>query len=266
MRFDGKVIVVTGGAQGIGMATVRRFGADGGRVVIADIAADVGESVAHEVERAGGHATFIKTDVTRSDQVRDLFDAAASRWGRVDVLVNNAANTNAKALIDTDDEAWEWQQNVGLKSVFLCIRHGLPHLLKSAPGANIVNLSSVNAIVGIAQDAYSAARAGVLSLTRTVAIRYGPQGLRCNSVTPGTIRTGIGQPGGRVPEDRRPPVSTLYPLRRIGEPEEVANVIAFLASDEASFVTGANVVVDGGLTAGTDLFVRIAGGARISDA
>ena len=267
MRFQGKVAIITGGAKGIGAATARRFAADGARVVLADLDDAAGEALAANL----GHdsAMYIHADVTSEDDVQAMVAGSVERFGGIDVLVNNAATTTGKALADADLEAWQRDQDAVLKSVYLCTRLTLPHLLVRTPGANIVNVTSVNGMMAIAQDSYSAAKAGVISLTRTVAVAYGPQGLRCNVVAPGTVRTTIGVgPGGggraRPPEpshfDR---VASLYPLRRVAEPEEIAGSIAFLASDDASFITGANLVVDGGLTAGTDMFARLAAGARI---
>ena len=281
MRFQGKVAIITGGAKGIGAATARRFAADGARVVIADIDDAAGSALAAEL--GAGGTLYVHADVTNEEHVVAMLTSAAERFGGIDVLVNNAATTTGTALADADLSAWQRDQDAVLKSVYLCTRHALPHLLKRTPGASIVNVTSVNGMMAIGQDAYSAAKAGVISLTRTVAVTYGPRGLRCNVVAPGTVRTTIGvspggvnpggvNPGGVSPGDgpARPPepshferVAALYPLRRVAEPEEIAGAIAFLASDDASFITGANLVVDGGLTAGTDLFTRLAAGARI---
>jgi NAD(P)-dependent dehydrogenase (short-subunit alcohol dehydrogenase family) len=265
MRFDGKVAIVTGGAKGIGAATVRRLLTEGARVAIADIDEANGRALADEL---GSGAAFIGADVTQETEVSAMFSATLERFGGVDILVNNAAATTGQSLEDADLASWRRDQEVVLQSVYLCTRLGLPRLLLRAPGASIVNVSSVNGLTAIAQDSYSAAKAGVISLTRTVAVKYGPRGVRCNAVTPGTVRTTIGGSPGKdnaqQPErayfDR---VASLYPLRRIAEPEEVAGAIAFMASDDASFITGANLVVDGGLTAGTDLFARLSAGARI---
>ncbi len=266
MRFDGKVAIVTGGAKGIGAATVRRLLAEGARVAIADVDRANGQALADEL---GTDAAFVGTDVTREDDVSAMFSATVERFGGVDILVNNAAATTGRSLEDADLASWQRDQTVALQSVYLCTRLGLPHLLRRTPGANIVNVSSVNGMIGLAQDSYSAAKAAVISLTRTVAVKYGPQGVRCNAVTPGTVRTTIGVSRGGD-GDAGPPerayfdrVAALYPLRRVAEPEEIAGAIAFLASDDASFVTGASLVVDGGLTAGTDLFARLSAGARI---
>lgn len=276
MRFQSKVAIITGGSKGIGAATARRFAADGARVVLADLDDAAGQALAAELGSEG--ARYVHADVTSEADVQALMAEAIKHFGGVDVLVNNAATTTGKALADADTEAWQRDQDAVLKSVYLCTRLALPHLLARTPGASIVNVTSVNGMMAIGQDAYSAAKAGVISLTRTVAVTYGPQGLRCNVVAPGTVRTTIGvspggvSPGGVSPGGgpARPPepshferVASLYPLRRVAEPEEIAGAILFLASDDASFITGANLVVDGGLTAGTDMFARLAAGARI---
>ncbi|MCE2469678.1 MAG: SDR family oxidoreductase [Dehalococcoidia bacterium] len=262
MRLAGKCAVITGAAKGIGAATARRFAAEGARVAILDVDDAQGRRSAAEI---GAEALFLHADVTDAAQARAAVDEAAARLGGLDILVNNAAATTAKALEEMEETDWQRDQDAALTSVFLCTRAALPHLLARCPGAAIVNVSSVNGMMGLAQDSYSAAKAGVNSLTRTVAVKYGPRGLRCNAVSPGTVRTSIG--GGRPDEpgywER---VGALYPLRRVAEPEEVAEAVLFLASSEASFVTGANLAVDGGLTAGTDVFARLARGARIVEA
>ena len=259
MRLTGKSVVITGAAKGIGATAARLFAAEGARVAILDLDDAQGPRTAAEI---GAGAFFLHADVTDAAQVGAAVEEAAARLGGLDILVNNAAATTAKALDEMSEADWQRDQDVTLKSVFLCVRAALPHLLARCPGAAIANVSSVNGMMGLAQDSYSAAKAGVNSLTRTVALKYGPRGLRCNAVSPGTVRTSIG--GGRPDEpDYWGRVGSLYPLRRVAEPEEIAHAILFLVSDEASFVTGANLVVDGGLTAGADLFARLARGARI---
>ena len=259
MRPAGKTAVITGAAKGIGGASARLFAAEGARVAILDVDDAQGSRVAAEI---GDGALFLHADVTDAADVEAAVREAAERLGALDILVNNAASTTAKALEEMDEADWCRDQDAALTSVFLCTRAALPHLLARCPGAAIVNVSSANGMMGLAQDSYSAAKAGVNSLTRTIAVKYGPRGLRCNVVSPGTVRTSIG--GGRPGEPGYwEHVGALYPLRRVAEPEEVARAVLFLASDEASFVTGANLTVDGGLTAGTDLFARLARGARI---
>ena len=262
MRLAGKGALITGAAKGIGAAAARLFAAEGARVAILDVDDAEGGRVAAEI---GGAAFFLRADVTGAAEVDAAVREAAERMGGLDILVNNAASTTGKALEEMDEADWRRDQDAALTSVFLCTRAALPHLLARCPGAAIVNVSSVNGMMGLAQDSYSAAKAGVNSLTRTIAVKHGPRGLRCNAVSPGTVRTSIG--GGRPGEPGNwERVGALYPLRRVAEPEEIARAVLFLASDEASFITGANLAVDGGLTAGTDLVGRLARGGRIVEA
>lgn len=265
MEVQGKIVVITGGAKGIGAETARRFVKYGASVVVVDLDDGSGEKLVKEL---GHESIYVHADVTNEDDVSYIFKKTVSELGKLDVLVNNAAATSGKSLVDSDLETWQKDQDSVLKSVYLCTRAALPYLLKNTPKSSIVNVTSVNGMTAIAQDGYSAAKAGVISLTRTVAVTYGPQGLRCNVVAPGTVRTTIGADAGKdsaVPLDptRFDRISSLYPLRRIAEPAEIANAIVFLASDEASFITGANLVVDGGLTAGSDIFTRLAKGAKL---
>lgn len=257
-RFEGKTIIVTGGAKGIGAATVLRFVDEHACVLIADVDDDAGAALANSL---GRNVVYVHADATVEADVAAMVEAAVARFGGVDILVNNAGATTGKALADMTEDEWQGEMDANLKSFYLCTRLALPRLLERCPGASIVNVSSVNGMMAIAQDGYSAAKAGVVSLTRTVAATYGPRGLRCNVVSPGTVRTTIG--GGPRDEGYWERVGALYPLRRVAEPGEIASVITFLASHDASFISGANLPVDGALTSGTDIFARLARGARI---
>ena len=255
MRLQDKVAIVTGGASGIGAAMAERFAQEGAAVLIADINDVLGPEIVTAIEAAGGRAVFMRTDVTRQPEVQAMVEEAVSRFGKLDVLVNNVGATAGDDLVSIDEETWDWNFNVVLKSAYLCSKAALPHLLQR-PGGNILNVSSVNGMMAIAHDAYNAAKAGMISLTQSIAVRYGPQGLRANVICPGTIDTPIGGRPAEERDQRYQRIEFLYPLRRVGRPAEVANAALFLVSDEASFVTGAVVPVDGGLTAGTDLFRR----------
>jgi NAD(P)-dependent dehydrogenase (short-subunit alcohol dehydrogenase family) len=249
MRLEGKVAFVTGAGSGIGRAIAERFAAEGAAVAVVDRQPEGGrETVAH-IEAAGGRALFAAADVTRADEIARAAQATVDAYGRIDILVNNAAIGGGDDILKTDEETWDRVVAVVLKSVFLCTRAILPGMLAQNHGS-IVNISSVNGLMGLAEEAYSAAKAGVINLTQNLAIRYGHQGVRANVICPGTVRTPIW--GARVAEqpeifDR---LARWYPVGRVGEPLDIAHAALFLASDEASFVTGAVLPVDGGLTAG----------------
>jgi meso-butanediol dehydrogenase / (S,S)-butanediol dehydrogenase / diacetyl reductase len=245
-RLDGKRAIVTGGGSGIGRATCRRFAAEGAAVVVADLLGERAEEVAAEI---GG--TPIQADVTLAADVARLVEAA----GRIDVLVNNAGGGFADDVLEISEEEWDTDVALNLKSAFLCSKAVLPGMIEQGSGV-IVSIASVNGIAFFANEPYSAAKAGLISLTRSMAVRYGKHGIRAVAIAPGTIRSPLWQE--RV--DKEPAIFERlvrwYPLGRVGEPEDVANAAAFLASDEASWVSGDVLRVDGGLLAGNAQMAR----------
>ncbi len=249
MRLENKIAFVTGAGSGIGRAIAERFAAEGAAVAVVDRQPEGGRETVARIEAAGGRALFAAADVTRADEIGRAVRATTNAYGRIDILVNNAAIGGGDDILKTDEETWDRVVAVVLKSVFLCTRAILPGMLAQRSGS-IVNISSVNGLLGLAEEAYSAAKAGVINLTQNLAIRYGKDGVRANVICPGTVRTPIW--GARVAEnpaifDR---LARWYPIGRVGEPADIAHAALFLASDEASFVTGAVLPVDGGLTAG----------------
>lgn len=239
-----KVAIVTGGAHGIGRATAERFAAEGARVAVADIQEDLGNHVVAEIEAAGGVARFVHTDVGRHDQVRRMIESTVEEWGRLDILVNNAYVMSSGSVVDVDEEDWDRAMSVNLKAIYLAGKYAFPQMERIGGGA-IVNLSSVHGFMAWPRGAtYDTAKAAIINLTRQMAIDGGPLGIRVNAVAPGWILTHEEWSS----EERLQLAEKIYPLGRPGQPEEVANVIHFLVSDEASFVSGHTLVVDGGLT------------------
>jgi meso-butanediol dehydrogenase/(S,S)-butanediol dehydrogenase/diacetyl reductase len=245
-RFDGASVLVTGGGSGIGRAICRRFASDGASVLVADVDGARAEEVA---ELIGGAA--VQADVTAAADVERM----VATVDRVDVLVNNAGGGMADDVLEIDEAEWDQDVALNLKSAFLCSKAVLPGMIANGGGV-IVNIASVNGLAFFANEPYSAAKAGLISLTQSMATRYGRHGIRVVAIAPGTIRTPIWQE--RV--DKEPEIFERlvrwYPLRRVGEPEDVAAAAAFLASSDAAWITGEVLRVDGGLLSGNERMAR----------
>jgi 3-oxoacyl-[acyl-carrier protein] reductase len=247
-RLAGRVAIVTGAASGIGRATAERFAAEGGAVVVGDVQAEAGERVVAGIRAAGGRAEFVATDVTRDDDVRALVEAAPARFGALDVLVNNAGIGRFVAFEQLEPADWDRIFAVNLRAAFLACRFAVPHLRRSGRGA-IVNLSSQSGLQGQAMnEAYCASKAGVILFTRSLARELAPDGIRVNCVCPGGTDTPLLRSFSRsITSAESAPARP--PLGRFARPEEIASAILFLASDDASYVTGVALPVDGGATA-----------------
>jgi NAD(P)-dependent dehydrogenase (short-subunit alcohol dehydrogenase family) len=238
MRFEGKVAVVTGAARGIGAATARRLVAEGASVVLADIDDAAGRDLASEL---GERARFVRCDVSHVEDWRDVASAAESEFGGIDVVHNNAYTVVVKPTHELTVDEWHRQLDVCLTQVFLAVKTCMPRLIERS--GTMVNTSSIHALVGFPQQAgYDAAKGGVSALTRELAAEYGPR-VRVNAVLPGAIDTAAWDGVG---DEDRAAFSELVVAKRFGTPEEVAAAVCFLASDEASYITGQNLVVDGG--------------------
>jgi NAD(P)-dependent dehydrogenase (short-subunit alcohol dehydrogenase family) len=249
-RLDGKVAVVTGGANGIGRASAKALAAEGARVVVGDVDEERGESAAQEIRDAGGEAEFVRTDVTSLDDVRALVGAAVERWGRLDVMFNNVGVAIGGTAAEMSEDDWNRVIDVNLSGVWRGMRAAIPEMLR-AGGGSIVNTSSVQGHVAfLGWAGYAASKGGVDALTRQAAVEYAPMGIRINSIVPGTILTSMNEGILREVDDPDALMAqwtSMHPIGRIGRPEEVAAAVVFLASDESSFVTGESLRVDGGM-------------------
>jgi len=247
-RLDGKVALISGAARGQGEAEARLFAAEGASVVLGDIRAELGQRVAGEIAAAGGNAVFTELDVSREADWARAVGLAESTFGKLDILVNNAAIIGLEGIMETSVELWDRVIAVNQTGTFLGMRAAIP-AMRRAGGGSIVNISSVLATMGSGNSAsYTASKGAVTALTRTVSVELATEGIRVNAVHPGGVETPMAvECLGDDAEARRALVAT-HPMGRIGEPGEIANGVLFLASDEASFVTGASLVMDGGNT------------------
>ncbi len=245
-RLGGKVAVITGGASGIGLATARRFAAEGATVVIGDFNKETGERAADEV---GG--LFVQVDVTSKEQVDHLFDTAASTYGSVDVAFNNAGISppDDDSIETTELDAWDRVQQVNLTSVYLCSRAALRHMVPQERGS-IINTASFVAVLGSAtsQISYTASKGGVLAMTRELGVQFARQGIRVNALCPGPVNTPLLRELFAKDPERAQRRLVHVPVGRFAEPEELAAAVAFLASDDASFITASTFLVDGGIS------------------
>ncbi|OCT11885.1 short-chain dehydrogenase [Paenibacillus pectinilyticus] len=246
MRFQNKIVIVTGGASGIGEETARLFAVEGAKVVIADFS-DRGSIVSEELNAQGHDSLFVKTDVTKESDVQTMIQETVKAYGKLDILFANAGIANDAPAHKLSYELWQKTIDINLSGVFLCDKYAIEQMLLQGTGGAIVNCGSIHSHVGKSGvTAYAAAKGGVKLLTQSLGVTYGKEGIRVNAICPGYIDTPL--IAGRN-EALNEHLISLHPVGRLGRPDEVAKAVLFLASDDASFITGTSLLVDGGYTA-----------------
>jgi NAD(P)-dependent dehydrogenase (short-subunit alcohol dehydrogenase family) len=252
VRYTDRVVVITGGGSGIGRVMASRFAAEGARVAIGDLDETNARDAAAQIAGAGGRALGLGADVTVAVDVDRMVTAAEEELGPVDVLVNNAYSCAGDYLARMEDEVWDRDLRGTVTSAFLCAKRVLTPMIERRSGV-IVNIASVNGLSYVGNEAYSAGKAAMINLTQSVAARYGRHGIRCNAIAPGSIATAAWRERVEKEPDILERLVKWYPLGRIGTPDDVASAALFLASDEAAWITGTVLRVDGGLLAGNDV-------------
>ncbi len=251
MRLTDKVAIITGAGSGMGRVAAQMFAAEGAKVVVVDFDEAAGRETASSVTESGGEASFARADVSDEADARAMVDHAVERYGRVDVLYNNAGVMPEQdhSVIDTDVPTWDRVMAINVRGVFLACKYAIPRMVEQGSGS-VINISSFVALLGcsVPQDAYTASKGAVLSLTRSLAVQFAPQGVRSNAICPGPIETPMLMEWLLKDEEARKVRLARNPTGRFGKPEEIVNVAIYLASDESRWTNGASLVVDGGIS------------------
>jgi len=248
-RLEDKVALISGGARGMGAVDAKLFAGEGARVVIGDVLDDEGRKTEAQINEIGGECLFVHLDVTSESSWEQAVAATVARFGKLDILVNNAGIFRTEGVEETSGELWDQVMEINAKGVFLGTKLAIPEMRK-AGGGSIVNISSVAGLTGgTGSAAYRASKGAVRLFTKSTAIQYAKEDIRANSVHPGIIETPMTAPNLMADQERRDRSAARHPLGRVGQPEDVAYGVLFLASDESSFMTGSELVIDGGLTA-----------------
>ncbi|HEV2131121.1 MAG TPA: glucose 1-dehydrogenase [Longimicrobiaceae bacterium] len=251
MRLENKVCFITGGASGMGRVAAEMFCREGARVAVADVNADAGEEAAEQARAAGGNAFFVRCDVTREAEVREAIAATTMRYGGLDVLYNNAGimMEEDRSVLDTDEWVWDRTLAVNVKGIYFCCKYGIPEMIRGG-GGSVINIASFVALLGcsVPQDAYTASKGAVISLTKSLAVQFGPQRVRSNAICPGPIETPLMTEWLLTDPAAKELRLARNPTGRFGRPEDIVNAGIHLASDESTWTNGAVLVIDGGIT------------------
>jgi NAD(P)-dependent dehydrogenase (short-subunit alcohol dehydrogenase family) len=250
-RLDGKVCLITGAGSGMGRLAAIRFAQEGAKVIACDVNLDAVKESAQMAEAAGGRALAVRADVSKEADVKDAIKAGVKAFGKIDVLYNNAGifPSDDHSVVDTEEKIWDLVLAVNVKGVYLVCKHGIPELL-AAGGGSVINVASFVALVGcsVPQDAYTASKGAVIALTKSLAVQFGPKGVRSNAICPGPIETPLLSAWlFKEPAEKAKRLNRI-PMNRFGKSEDIVNMALYLASDEASWTNGAAMVVDGGIT------------------
>jgi NAD(P)-dependent dehydrogenase (short-subunit alcohol dehydrogenase family) len=257
MILENKIAIVTGAASGIGKATALTMAREGAKVMCADVNGEGADAVAAQIADTGGESESIRVDVALEDDVKRMVSETVAKWSRLDVLYNNAGIGTGMPVTQVTVEEWDRMMNINLRGVFLGTKHAIPEMLKNG-GGSIINTASDAGLMGTPMlSTYCASKGGVVMFTKSVAVEWARMGIRCNCVCPGVIQTPIldpmiamGQATGATPEQMWERMGKAHPIGRVGQPSEVADAVAWLASDRSSFITGVALPVDGGMSAG----------------
>jgi NAD(P)-dependent dehydrogenase (short-subunit alcohol dehydrogenase family) len=250
MRLANKVALITGSAGGMGRVAAELFAREGASIVVTDIAEEQGTEVVQTIHSAGGHALFIKANVSIESEVQHLVASAVAEFGHIDVLYNNAGvmPLDDGSVTETSESTWDHVMDINLKSAFLCSKYVIPHMVQQR-GGSIINIASLVAFMGstVPQDAYTASKGGLLALTKSLAIQYGSYGIRCNAICPGPVETPLLRHLWTSEEARNLRLNRI-PLGRFGVPQDIVYMALYLASDESAWTTGAWLMIDGGIS------------------
>jgi NAD(P)-dependent dehydrogenase (short-subunit alcohol dehydrogenase family) len=251
MRLKDKVIFVTGGGSGMGRVAAESFCREGARVAVVDLPGDAGPETVEMAKAAGGDAFFVSGDVSKEGDVKAAVAATVARWGRLDVLYNNAGimMEEDRSVVDTEEWVWDRTFGVNVKGIYFCCKYGIPEMVKHG-GGSVINIASFVALLGcsVPQDAYTASKGAVIALTKSLAVQFGPRGVRSNAVCPGPIETPLMTAWLLSDPEAKALRLNRNPSGRFGRPEDIVNAGIYLASDESTWTNGAVIVLDGGIT------------------